>query len=98
LLPFPSLGRSRLQSTPSPVAWSSIAAFPINLHRICVEGLVRPAFHSSTFMEFLCLWVPEVTLRLPVFPDGRFLPRCRRCSFLPNWSPLLRAGNSCDRH
>ena len=29
LLPFPSLGRSRLQSTPSPVAWFRIAATPI---------------------------------------------------------------------
>ena len=29
LLPFPSLGRSRLQSPPSPVAWIHIAASPI---------------------------------------------------------------------
>ena len=37
-----------------------------------LEGLVRPTLHSSTVMGSFILWVPEVTLRLPVFPFGEF--------------------------
>ena len=38
-----------------------------------LEGLVRPTLHSSTVMGSFILWVPEVTLRLPVFPFGEFV-------------------------
>ena len=40
LLPFPSLGRSRLQSPPSPVVWIRIAASPIT----CTGGALRDWF------------------------------------------------------
>ena len=50
LLPFPFPGRFNCSLHRPPVACSSIAAFPNYLHRMCVEGLVRPALHSSTVM------------------------------------------------
>ena len=44
---------------------------------MCVEGLVRPALHGPAVMGVFILWVPEVTLRLPVIPFGGVFPRCR---------------------
>ena len=61
LLPFPSLGRSRLQSTPSRGSLDSHCCFTNYLHRRCVKGLVRPTFHAQL------LWVPSTfgSLRSP---------------------------------
>ena len=59
LLPFPSLGRSRLQSTPSPVAWFCIAAPPITCtgcaQRDWTAGSSQPAVMRFNYARSLRL-------------------------------------------
>ena len=50
LLPFLFQGRFDCSLHRPPVVCSSIAAFLNYLHRMCVEGLVRPALHCPTVM------------------------------------------------
>ena len=55
LLPFPFLGRFQLQSTPSPVACSSIAAFPNYQHRMCLRDWYGRLFTFRQFVVSLIL-------------------------------------------
>jgi hypothetical protein len=55
LLPFPFLGRFQLQSTPSPVACSSIAAFPNYQHRMCLRDWYGRLFTFRQFVGSLIL-------------------------------------------
>ncbi len=67
LLPFPSLGRFQLQYSPSHGSLTAHYCVANYLHRIRVEGFGRPALHSWLLWSS-AIWVPEVTLRLPVIP------------------------------
>ena len=85
LSPFGPVDRM-LSKHPASLSWAGSTAVytvPGGLFQHCylpklpaqdvLEGLVRPTLHSSTVMGSFILWVPEVTLRLPVFPFGEFV-------------------------